>query len=372
MLKEKIICGIQQIGIGVTNVHEAWNWYRQHFGMDIKIFEDAAVAELMLPYTGGEPRKRHAALAMNLQGGGGFEIWQYIDRTPDKPLNEIKVGDLGIYGAKIKTRNVKEAYTNFKNKNLNVNGLSVGPDGKEHFFVEDPYGNIFQVVKANSWFMAERGKHTGAAFGAIIGVSDIDKSRKVYSDILGYDTVVYDKSGTFKDLECLPGGNGTYRRVLLRHSKPRLGSFSKLLGESEMELIQAVDRSPEKIFNNRYWGDLGFIHLCYDIKGMNALRKECSDSGFAFTVDSTNSLKTATFDMGEAAGHFAYIEDPDGTLIEFVETDKIPILKKLGWYLDLRKRDPKKPLPDWILKTLKFGRIKEKHLIKSAAPSVQA
>ena len=37
MLKEKIICGIQQIGIGVANVHEAWNWYREHFGMDIKI-----------------------------------------------------------------------------------------------------------------------------------------------------------------------------------------------------------------------------------------------------------------------------------------------------------------------------------------------
>jgi len=34
--------------------------------------------------------------------------------------------------------------------------------------------------------------------------------------------------------------------------------------------------------------------------------------------------------MGEASGHFAYVEDPDGTLIEFVETHKIPIIKKLG------------------------------------------
>ena len=33
--------------------------------------------------------------------------------------------------------------------------------------------------------------------------------------------------------------------------------------------------------------------------------------------------------MGEAAGHFSYIQDPDGTLIEFVETHKVPILKKL-------------------------------------------
>jgi hypothetical protein len=63
--------------------------------------------------------------------------------------------------------------------------------------------------------------------------------------------------------------------------------------------------------------------------------------------------------MGEAAGYFSYIEDPDGTLIEFVETHKIPLLKKLGWYLDLRKRsNPEKPLPRLLLKALGLGRVK--------------
>jgi catechol 2,3-dioxygenase-like lactoylglutathione lyase family enzyme len=363
MLKEKIISGIQQIGIGVSNCHEAWNWYREHFGMDIKIFEESATAELMYSYTGGKPRKRHAALTMNLQGGGGFEIWQYVDRIPDAPAKEIQAGDLGIYITKIKTRNVKAAYESFKKKNLILNDISVGPDGKEHFFIKDPYNNIFQVVEGNTWFRMERWKSTGAAFGAIIGVSDIEAARKVYSGILGYDTVIYDKTGVFDDLKCLAGGDKTFRRVLLMHSKPRLGSFSRLLGPSVMELLQVTDRQPEQIFKNRYWGDLGFIHLCYDIKGMDALRTECESKGFAFTVDSTNTLKTDTFDMGEAAGHFAYIEDPDSTLIEFVETDKIPIMKKFGWYLDLRKRDPSKPLPNWILNTLKFSRIKEKDLL---------
>jgi len=366
MLKEKIISGIQQIGIGVTNVHEAWDWYREHFGMDIRIFEESAVAELMLPYTGGKPRKRHAALAMNMQGGGGFEIWQYVDRTPDAPKQPVMAGDLGIYIAKIKARNVRAVFEHFKSQGLNVGSLQTGPDGMEHFFIHDPYGNIFQVVEGHGWFSLEKKKHTGAAFGAIIGVSDIEKSRKLYSDILGYDTVVYDKEGVFGDFAGLPGGDRTFRRVLLMHSKPRLGSFSRVLGPSVMELIQVKDHEAVKIFKNRFWGDLGFIHLCYDIKGMSALRAECREKGFDFTVDSTNTLKTDTFDMGEAAGHFAYIEDPDGTLIEFVETDKIPILKKIGWYLDLRKRDPRKPLPNWILNALKLNRIKAKHLVKSA------
>ena len=67
-----VISGIQQIGIGVTDVNKAWKWYRKYFGMDIRVFEDAAIANFMLPYTGGEPRERYAALALNLQGGGGF------------------------------------------------------------------------------------------------------------------------------------------------------------------------------------------------------------------------------------------------------------------------------------------------------------
>jgi catechol 2,3-dioxygenase-like lactoylglutathione lyase family enzyme len=359
MLNEKIISGIQQVGIGVANVHEAWSWYHEHFGMDIRIFEDAAVAELMLDYTGGSPRKRHAALAMNLKGGGGFEIWQFVDRTPAAPQGEIKLGDLGIYVTKIKSADVKAAYQHFKRKNLNISELIVGPDNQSHFFVKDPYNNMFQVVEGNTWFSKDENKHTGAVFGNIIGVSDIDKARKVYSDILGYDTLVYDADGVFEDLKWLPGGDKTFRRVLLKRSRPQEGPFSNLLGTSVMELIQVKDRAPEKIFKNRFWGDLGFIHLCFDIKGMDALRNECSSKGFPFTVDSSSSLRTDTFDMGEAAGHFAYIEDPDGTLIEFVETDKIPVIKKLGWYLDLRKRNPKKQLNNWILKSLKYNKVKD-------------
>jgi hypothetical protein len=76
------IGGIQQIGIGVNNLHKAWSWYNRMFGMDCRIFEDETEANLMLPYTGGKAQKRHAILALNLQGGSGFEVWQYSGREP--------------------------------------------------------------------------------------------------------------------------------------------------------------------------------------------------------------------------------------------------------------------------------------------------
>jgi len=357
-MKGYVVSGIQQIGIGVVNLQEAWKWYIDKFGMDCRIFEDEAEAKLMLPYTGGKPRTRHAVLALNLQSVGCFEIWQYKGREPLKIKDEILIGDLGIISCKMKAKNIGTAYSYLKKKNtLILNEPAEDPSGKKSFFVKDPYGNIFQIVEGDSWFMNE-GKETGGSYGVIIGVSDIQKAMPVYSDILGYDEVVYDVSGNFPDLAQLPGGNSTIRRVLLKSSKPFTGPFSRLFGPSMIELIRAADKPGKKIYENRFWGDPGFIHLCYDIRGMDELKEYCKSKGFPFTVDSKHSHEGNSFDMGEAAGHFAYTEDPDGTLIEFVETHKIPIIKKFGWYLDLIKRDPQKTLPDWILKTLKFSKIK--------------
>jgi catechol 2,3-dioxygenase-like lactoylglutathione lyase family enzyme len=349
------ISGIQQIGIGVSQVHEAFKWYRQHFGMDVPIFEEAAVAGLMLPYTGGQPQARHAILALNMQGGGGMEIWQYTGRTPLPPAFQVQLGDLGIGVAKVKCRDVWACFHALRKRGANMQSNPLPrPDGLEHFFVKDPWGNPFEVLGADDWFATGKG-HTGGVYGAIIGVSDMERSLAFYSKILGYQTVVYDKSGEFADWHGLDGGFGRFRRVLLRHPERRKGPFSRLLGDSEIELVQALDRSPRKIFEQRYWGDLGFIHLCFDIMGMAEMKQFCQAQGHPFTVDSSGS-----FDMGEAAGYFSYIEDPDGALIEFVETHKIPILKKIGWYLDLRKRNnPEKPLPTWMLKTLGLGRVKD-------------
>jgi catechol 2,3-dioxygenase-like lactoylglutathione lyase family enzyme len=348
-----IISGIQQIGIGVSDMREAWKWYKKQFGTDIRIFEDEAIAGLMLPYTDGKPRKRLAALAINMQGGGGFEIWQYKDRIPQPPEVQLHLGDLGIFAVKIKTHDVAKSYQSFDSLGLKVSAPLKGPDGGENFFITDPYGNLFQLVNGNSWFKDDH-KLTGAAYGTIIGVSDMEKSVSFYGDILGYNEVIYDKTGVFPDLSHLKGGEGNFRRVLLKHKEKRQGAFSPIFGDSQIELIQALDRQPSTIFKGRLWGDLGFIHLCFDINGMNSLREKCALKGHPFTVDSSTS-----FDMGEAAGHFSYIEDPDKTLIEFVETHRVPILKMLGWYLNLQKRDPRKSLPRWILNSLAFNRAKD-------------
>jgi len=61
----------------------------------------------------------------------------------------------------------------------------------------------------------------------------------------------------------------------------------------------------------------------------------------------------------EPWGAVDYVEDQDGTLVEIVETHRIPILKKLGWYLDLRRRSPRRRLPRLMLRALGLARVRD-------------
>jgi len=348
-----IIGGIQQIGIGVPNNQEMFDWYMDHFGSDIKVFDDEAEAPLMTKYTGGEVQTRSAIMAVNLQGGGGFEIWKYTSRDTVKPKFQPQLGDKGIFVSRIKCKNVSELFEKFKAKGTPILGeLNQAPNGEQHFFVQDPHGNIFNIVPGHHWFKDED-KLCGGVGGAMIGVSNIDDARKLYSNVMGYDRVYYDKTDVFSDLSCLPGGDKTVRRVLLGHSESRKGAFSELFGPSKIELIEQVEGKSNTIFKDRFWGDSGYIHLCLDVSDMEGIKTLCEANGFEFTVDSGSS-----FDMGDAAGRFAYVEDPDGTLIEFVEAHRMPIIKKWNWYWNLKKRNQQKPLPRWIINALRFSRVK--------------
>ena len=351
----KIICGIQQMGIGVPNVQEIWKWYRQNFGINIKVFEEAAEAPLMINYTGGKVQARTATLALSMEGGGGFEIWQFTSRATEKAKSPINLGDYGFYACKIKSRNIEKSYAFFsQNKVEIISEITQNNLGKKSFFIKDPNGNLFQIVEGRGFFKdTKHPSYCGGVAGTIIGVSDIDQSLKLYKDILGYSIIELDETGSIENFNALSREEKLVRRIILVHPEQRKGPFAKLLGPTEIELVQASDPTGhKKIFENRFWGDWGFIHLCFDIQGMDALKEECEASHFPFTVDSAD-----TFDMGEAGGRFSYIEDPDGTLIEFVETHKVPILKKLGWYINLKNKKQGKHLPNFILHAMGLNKV---------------
>lgn len=349
-----IISGIQQLGIGVPDMDSAWQWYRRSFGVDVPVLNDAAEAPDMKKYTGNEVHSRKAVLAINLQGGGGFEVWQFTSRTPQKPDFQVSLGDFGILIGKMKCRDAERAYAYLDSLGRELlSGVRPDLEGLPHFYMLDPFGNIFEIVESDEFF-GHTDSHVGGVAGAAIGVSDMERAIAFYRSVLGYDQILADETGVFADLRSLPGGDQELRRVTLTHSERRAGPFSRLFGPSSIELVQRTAGGGRRIYEGRFWGDVGFIHLCFDVVGMDRLKAQCADLGHPFAVDSND-----TFEMGEASGRFSYVEDPDGTLIEFVETHKIPIAKKVGIYLDLKKRNRTEPLPNWMLKMMRFTRVRD-------------
>ncbi len=347
------ITGIQQAGIGVADAVQAKFLYRDLFGMNALIFEDRAPATLMTRYTGKEEHTRHAILSLNMAGGGGFEIWQFISRAPMLPLHEPRLGDLGIFALKIKSRDVKGAHAFFSsNKNVTLTPVMTAPNDRPHFWLSDIFGNYFEIVEGDDWFKKDS-SICGGVVGAVIGVSNMEKSLHFYKELLGIDEITYMGTAPLTDGPDSHHQGRVFSRVLLKKEPSGKGAFSKLLGAVQIELLEIKESIPRKIFENRFWGDCGFIHLCFDVLQMDALKARFGSSGYPFSVDSQDS-----FPMGSAAGRFCYVEDPDGTLIELVETHKVPIFKKMGLYLNLRKRDADKPLPDWMIGMLGLNKIR--------------
>lgn len=351
----KRINGIQHIGVGVLDSEVSQKWYRKFIGMDIPIFDGEAPAPLMDVYTHNETITKRATMILNLQGGCAMEVVNPTSFMPKKVQFEIELGDIGIYINQVKAKDVKQAFAHFKSNGATLlSEVVTMPDGGETFYAEDPNGLIFQIVPGANFYT--KGKHiTGGPNGCVVGVTNIDNSLKLYADILGYDKVVYDETGVFEDYKSLVGGEKQFRRIRLTQSNPPGGGFAKVSADTYIELIQAIDYTPKKIWKGRIWGDVGFVHIGLDVRGMQALGAELEAKGFGFTCDTKDTL-----DMGGTTRvHCTYIDDPDGILIEMIEVYKIPIIEKLGIFLNVEKRDPLKPLPDFMLKAMRFSRIKD-------------
>src|SRR5688572_28372865 len=184
-----LISGIQQVGIGCADASETFTWLRKAFGLNVKIFDDEARAELMTRYTGGEVHQRRAILAMNMNGGGGAEIWQFTSRTSIGG-NKVQWGDYGINAVKFKSTQVQDSYNQIE-KNIACTLPQKCPAGKLSFLVNDKAGNQYQVVNDKSWFKNSDFMQGGVC-GAVIGVSDMDKSVEFYKHGFGLNDVVYD------------------------------------------------------------------------------------------------------------------------------------------------------------------------------------
>ena len=348
------INSIQHIGVAVQDMDASLMYFRKIFGMNIPFFDSVQAAPLMDCYTHGETITKRASMIMNLQGGGAMEVIRPTTFEPRKADFQIKVGDLHIFQIHMKSRDVKKMHAHCtQNSAQNVSEIQVNPAQQQVFDLTDLDGNFFRVEPTTECYR-DMGHPSNGVVGCSIGVTNMETALNLYSNLLGYDEIVFDRTGTFNDWGHLPGGKEQYRRVRVKQSAPTGGGFARVLGSTFIELVQALDRVPARTYKGRIWGDSGFVQLGLDVKGMKKLGENLAAQGYAFRCDSNDALS-----MGQTKVHCTYIDDTDGTLIELIEVYKVPIVEKWGVFLNVEKRDPLKPLPNFMLNALRFSRIKD-------------
>ncbi len=365
-----MIHAIQQLGLGVFNKQRALAWFARILGFRTVIFSDQGEAAFMTRYTGGELCHRHAALLLNSRGGSGLEIWQHSSRKPLPQPENMSLRSTGLLIGKLRCKGLDLLVDRLRQDSEPslriIGGINKRPTGERccYFTV---FGTWFQLIEGGHFFAESNDASFCAGIsGVAIGVSDMESSLSFYRKLLGYGHVLQDKKDDewddwkgFCDLH--KNNNGCFRRVVLQREHSESGLYAKFFGVGEIELIEAVQNPIEELRENireglnlenashvyagRCWGDPGLIHLCFDVGKMKHLAIYCAQQGHPFTVDSG----AAPFAMGSSAsGHFAYLEDPDGSLIEFVETYRIPLFRKLG--LSLRVQNKSRALPSWLLR----------------------
>lgn len=353
--------GIQHLGLGTKNLVKTWKWYRKNFGLDIPMFDSVAKAPLMRRYTNGKDVNKRAAMVYNIQGGTAMEIIELRSEEAKDPEFEVQLGDLGIFSAKVKVpkSNYNKAIEKLSSDGYGwVGGPYEVANLSQVALMRDPNGLYVQVVQGDDFYTT--GPHiTAGIAGCLIGCTNIEKTKEFYGS-LGYSEVIYEAEGVFDDYSLLPGGKESFKRCVLVQKKPIGGGFAGVFGETYIELVQATTRVPKKIYENRIWGDTGFVHLGFDVKGMQKLEEELTAKGHPFTCDSSNGLH-----MGKTRVHCTYVEDPDGTLIELIEVYKIPLIEKWGIFLNVQKRPVNKQLPKAMMNMVKFTRVKDDYWEKN-------
>jgi catechol 2,3-dioxygenase-like lactoylglutathione lyase family enzyme len=321
-----MINGIQHIGIGVQDRDRSYAFYNDGLGFSVPMSKSTDSCSGMLPVL-GKDETRNVIISLNPHGGALVEIFQYVSRNPEPVPEDIDFSYNGFLFYGIKVRNIEKSLSHIVhyggeivsgpaefsplNNNRWKTAVFKDPDGIYGIMLEYPGNNVGYG----------KGKiRIGGVEYIAIGVSNLERSIDFYKNILGYSKVIYRHEGICPEWAVLFGENRYMKRALLqRNDKPR-GLFKHFLRGGMIELIEVAGNKRRHNFDGRTWGDIGFMELCFDVDDINETLRQINTKGIPTAIPPHSQ------NMGlNTQATFAYIKDPDGSLIEFADIKRLPV-----------------------------------------------
>ena len=352
-----MITAMQHYGFGVANRDKSWTFYRK-LGFDVPMSLNQSFASRMEPVVGGD-YERKVVIAANLLGGATIELYEYLSTKPNLFPADWRWGDPGMSASALKVPDINRALELFKDTpDTVISGPEPWPAKPEWkaVLIKDPDNLLIYLMEIPgiSYSLRTDGERVGGAIFPTMTVTDMERSLEFYRNILEYKDIVYDWKGIDPMLAGIPGGDRPMRRILLHDPRPSASFYSFYLDRGWIELVEVEGKKGNHIFHGRRWGDIGQMEVCFDVHDIRGTFDELVSRGAKPILEPN----TDDFDMGHGStALFAYVADPDGTMIELAEATKLKVTEKFS--IDLRKRKPGKAFPKWMMKRVRKKRYKE-------------
>jgi len=142
-----------------------------------------------------------------------------------------------------------------------------------------------------------------------ICVNDMDKALNFYQEILGFKKVLIDYFGVLAGMDKVVGKPNVKVRMMLLKSE-NIGP----LGQGLIKLVQFLPPFKAKPVNVEHvWSDIGISEVALNVINMEKILAKMKDNNIEIVLPPQHD----TFDNKEVV--YAYIRDPDGSLVELVE-----------------------------------------------------
>jgi lactoylglutathione lyase len=144
-----------------------------------------------------------------------------------------------------------------------------------------------------------------------IGVTDLDRSIRFYTDVFGF-AELYRLDFHDNEVAATMEQEGAFRSAMLRRDDVRI------------ELLQWVDVPITGSGERKPMTELGITHLSFRVEDVDGLTQAIVAAGGRL-IEQTRTILGDPAD--HSAGRFIYLTDPDGTRIELMQN--VPDLSAL-------------------------------------------
>ncbi len=317
-----MINALQHVGQGVRDVDTTYAFYKRYFGFKAKL-NDITVASKEMAAVIGRVETMRMMMAANAKGGGIIELIEHKSKAVAPFPDAGGYGNYGIIEVGYGVRNIEKVVTDFEARGVRfltpVCDLELNAGRRWRYaYLKDPDGLPLQLTEDLVPGHSAAAAEVHGVMHVGIGVSNLERSKAFYGSVLGFDRVLHEREGFIPAMDPVTGGALRMRLAILERSAPACGPLASLLTRGIVKLFEFPDRKGKHLYAGRCWGDIGCMEVCLDVSDLMATVAAMREKGLQIY------LPPVEINMGSGSkGLVAYIQDPDGTTIEFVEVKRI-------------------------------------------------